>query len=163
MKSQAKVEETVLTSIQSKREINSSIQRRSEIILDYSFAEKRKCDIVRSLNIPATTLSKWIKRWKSYESDRSEWYRNYQEGVYSQKEYIDFIKSIFKDKQRPGAPVTFAEETKEKIVALAATDPRSLGLPFSRWSEELLLKELKRRKIVKSISTSHIGRILKKT
>lgn len=163
MKSQAEYEELFLSDFQSKREISSSLQRRSEIILQYIFAGKRKCDIVRCLNMPATTLSKWIKRWKSHESNRSEWYANYRDEMYSKKEYIDLVKSIFRDKQRPGAPASFTEVTKEKIVALAATDPRSLDLPFSRWSEVLLQKELKKRKIVKSISTSHIGRILKKT
>lgn len=163
MKSQAEFEELFLSDFQSKREISSSLQRRSKIVLQYIFAKKRKCDIVRYLNIPATTVSKWIKRWKSYESSRSEWYANYIDGIYLKKEYIDLLKSVFRDKQRSGAPASFTEVTKEKIVALAATDPRSLNLPFSRWSEVLLQKELKKRKIVRSISTSHIGRILKKT
>lgn len=163
MKNQFELERSILLGLQSKREISNSLQNRSNIVLNYEFKGMRKIDIKAKYGFAATTIDRWLHRWEFYESDRKKWYKMNKAEKIDRTDYIDLLYSIFKDSVRPGTPVSFDEKTKEKIVALAVTDPVSLGLPFTRWSEVLLQKELVKRKIVKSISTSHIGRILKKS
>lgn len=163
MEQQSKKEEEILLGLQSKREIKRSLQKRSKIVLKYTYKRVRKNILAEDLGCALTTINRWIDRWSMYDSDRLIWYREYKGKEITEKEYIELLSGLFKDSVRTGKPSTFDEETKEKIVALAVSSPESLGLPFTRWSEALLQLELIERKIVKSISTSHIGRILKKS
>lgn len=163
MKNQRTTEEFLLSGLQSKREIKSSLQKRSNIVLQYHYQCSSKTALKEKSGYAMTTINRWLSRWSSYESARLEWYIDYQSKSIKLQEYKKLLIGIFKDSARSGKPATFDEETKEKIVSLAISNPASLGLPFTRWSEVLLQKELLNRKIVKSISTSHIGRILKKS
>ena len=157
------LEKEVLLSLQTKRSIEVSLLTRSAIVLYHEFMGKRKTDIKSELSCAATTINRWVDRWKSYESLRTKWFTLYKDQIIDKKAYRDLLLSIFSDSIRTGTPCKFSDTTIEKIVALASTDPISLGLPFTRWSEKLLQIELVNRKIVKSISTSQIGRFLKKT
>ena len=111
----------------------------------------------------STTLNRWIQRWDERKEDREKWLEWYTLKEIKKREYRSFLLSILQDAPRPGTPPKFTDKTIEKIVGLATSDPGKLGLPFSKWSEELLKKELIKRKIVKTISTSQIGRFLKRS
>ena len=157
------LEKEVLLSFQTKRSIDVSLLNRSSIVLQHEFMGKRKTDIKSELSCAATTINRWLNRWEAYKSVRIIWFTLYNDRAINKKAYSDLLVSLFADSTRTGTPCKFDEMTVEKIMALASIDPTSLGLPFSRWSEKLLQVELINRKIVKSISTSQIGRILKKT
>ena len=163
MKLQKDFEEEVLTGLSMKREISVSLQRRAKIIDLYYHKDKRKSSIKREISITMTSVLRWLSRWSSKEEIRNEWYTWYVEGEIKETEYSDLLLSLLRDSPRTGKPKKFKEGQVEKIVGLATTDPISLGLPFSRWSEALLKLELEKRGIVESISTAQIGRFLKKS
>lgn len=77
------------------------------------------------------------------------------------KEDEAFIISILSDGHRSGTPPKFSASIKEQLVGLTISNPRKLGLPFDRWSHELLSQEAVRRGIVESISSSQGGDFLK--
>lgn len=163
MKLQKDLEEEVLISLLLKREISVSLKRRAKIIEFYYHNDKKKSFIKREISITMTSVLRWLSRWSLKEESRSEWYNWYKEGEIKRNEYTELLLSLLRDSPRTGKPKKFKDDQVEKIVGLATTDPISLGLPFSRWSEALLKVELENRGIVESISTAQIGRFLKKS
>ena len=81
-------------------------------------------------------------------------------------EKINILKSsiveLLSDISRPGAPPTFTDEQIAKIISLSCESPENSGIPISHWTTKTLTKEVISRKIVNSISPSHIGRLLKR-
>ncbi|MGB1217861.1 MAG: helix-turn-helix domain-containing protein, partial [Saprospiraceae bacterium] len=153
----------VLESMSRKREISVSLQVRGRVVDLYYHKGKRKFEIEKEVSLSMMSILKWLSRWLSEEESRKKWYLWYKEEEITLNEYRELLLSLLKDKPRSGKPKKFTDMEIEKIVALAVTDPTSLGLPFSRWSESLLKVELINRKIVESISTAQIGRFLKRT
>jgi transposase len=60
-----------------------------------------------------------------------------------------------------GRPPAVDEATRQKVVAMAKTDPRALGLPFSTWSLVKLTAHLAREKIT-TVGREAIRQILRK-
>ncbi len=60
----------------------------------------------------------------------------------------------------PGRPVTFTSDQRQRIINIATTDPRALGLHFSRWSLQRLRRYLIEQNIVRHISVETIRQIL---
>jgi putative transposase len=125
---------------------------------EYGWNKKK---IAESHHVGRAVVYQWLKRWEDSGEQRQIWQKAYQDTQISRREYEKYLTSIFRDAPRSGTPRKFDETTIEKIISMAASDPQSLGLPFSRWSEVLLQKELIKRKVVKSISSSQVGRFLK--
>jgi putative transposase len=163
MITQNEIESQILASLKSKREIPASLKKRGVLVFFYCYKLKKKSEILKSEQIPATTLNRWLKKWEINGENRLMWFEWYESKEITEQEYSSLLLSILKDAPRTGSPAKFEEKTIEKIVALAASDPQTLGLPYSKWSEELLKRELIKRKIVKTISTSQIGRFLKRS
>lgn len=64
------------------------------------------------------------------------------------------------DLPRAGTPATLTPEEVCSIVAMACEPPEDSGIPITHWTRNDLAQEALRRKIVKRISLSSIGRIL---
>ena len=60
-----------------------------------------------------------------------------------------------------GAKPRFSEEQRSRIVALAETKPRELGLNFTCWTLHKLAEQACKRRIVDRISHEYIRQILK--
>jgi transposase len=60
-----------------------------------------------------------------------------------------------------GAKPRFSEEQKARIIALAASRPRELGLSFSTWTLHRIAEQARREQIVDRISHEYIRQILK--
>lgn len=60
----------------------------------------------------------------------------------------------------PGRPVVFSPGQRQQIAEIAATNPRTLGLRFSRWSLQNLRRYLIENKVVKHISVETVRQIL---
>lgn len=60
-----------------------------------------------------------------------------------------------------GAKPRFSEEQKARIIALAASRPRELGLGFSTWTLHRIAEQATRQQIVDRISHEYIRQILK--
>jgi transposase len=50
------------------------------------------------------------------------------------------------DEPRPGRPATYTPEQVGEVIALAITDPRTLGLPFASWTLDRLQAYLNEEK-----------------
>jgi len=72
------------------------------------------------------------------------------------------VAARLSDAPRCGAPATFTPEVICQIMALACTDPETLDVPISHWSQSELARQSVARGIVKSISHGSVGRFLKK-
>lgn len=155
------IEHSVLKRLKGKREIEAGVQKRVSIVLAYCQSGRNKKKIAEDHHVGRGVVYQWLDRWAEHGEQREIWHKAYECGQVSLGEYEKYLISIFRDAARSGTPRSFDEGTVEKIVSLAASNPESLGLPFSRWSEALLQRELIKRKIVSSISTSQIGRFLK--
>ena len=64
------------------------------------------------------------------------------------------------DAARSGRPPTFSVEQLTHVYAIACEDPRDSNRPISHWTNRELADELVKRKIVESISSRHVGRLL---
>ncbi|MGQ9684018.1 MAG: helix-turn-helix domain-containing protein [Anaerolineae bacterium] len=59
-----------------------------------------------------------------------------------------------------GAKPRFSDEQKKKIIALAQTRPRELGLNFTKWTLHRLAEQAEKQKIVDRISHEYVRQIL---
>jgi transposase len=96
-------------------------------------------EISRTVNLHPINVRKWIHRFS----------KNGVEGLRSGKS--------------PGRPRLFTAEQRQRIIGVATVDPRSLGLPFSRWSLQRLRRYLIEQNIVSHISVETIRQILQTT
>jgi transposase len=67
---------------------------------------------------------------------------------------------MLKPHWKPGGNWKFTDEEKAKLVSLATSQPKNLGLPFQEWSLRSLKKEAEKRGIVDSISKEWLRIIL---
>lgn len=65
------------------------------------------------------------------------------------------------DAPTPGRKRSYSDEQADKIVEIALTEPRSLGLQFTRWSLHRLTRYLIDIGVVKTISHDTVWRILR--
>jgi hypothetical protein len=71
------------------------------------------------------------------------------------------VAARLSDAPRCGAPATFTPEVICQIMALACTDPETLDVLISHWSQSELARQSVARGIVKSISHGPVGRFKK--
>ena len=67
---------------------------------------------------------------------------------------------MLKPHWKPGGNWKFTDEQKQKLVSLATSQPKNLGLPFQEWSLRSLKREAEKRGIVDSISKEWLRIIL---
>jgi transposase len=94
-------------------------------------------EISREVDLHPINVRKWIHRFN-------------EEGI-----------NGLRSGKSPGRPPIFTDEQRTRIVQVAQTDPRDLGLPFSQWSLQRLRKYLVRKGIVDQISVETIRQILR--
>jgi transposase len=93
-------------------------------------------EISEEVHLHPINVRKWIHRFNRYGLD----------GLRSGKS--------------PGRPPIFNEEQRNEIVGIANTNPRLLGLHYSRWSLQRLRRYLIDHDIVDHISVETIRQIL---
>ena len=78
----------------------------------------------------------------------------------TRKRYIDEgLEATLEEKPRSGQPKKYRDKHEAEIIALACTNsPKG----YKRWSLELMTKELKKRKDMKTINKESIRLVLKK-
>ena len=137
----AEEERNLLRKISRKHKERQSIVRRAKIILraDEGCQYQR---IAQELGINEQSVTIWIKRWLERE--------------------MDPIEERLKDLPRPGTPDTFSPEQWCRLIALSCESPSEYGLPITDWTHRELAREAVKLGIVESISSSHLGRMLKK-
>ena len=150
----------ILKEIGFQRSVSKRLLERTGVVLKYDLC-KNKNKVSRQLNCSIKLVNTWLKRWSINLSHRNKLYKIWKINLLTEKEYKAELILILTDKPRSGSPCKFTENDRNKIIALASESPEKIGLPFTHWSLELLRSELINRKIVFSISTSHLARLLK--
>lgn len=105
-------------------------------IIMLSAAGKRVPEISQEVRMHPINVRKWIHRFNEMGLD----------GLRSGKS--------------PGRPPVFTEEQRAEIVKIARTNPRALGLHYSRWSLQRLRRYLIEHKVVDHISVETIRQIV---
>ena len=105
-------------------------------IIMLSAAGKRVPEISEEVNLHPINVRKWIHRFNEMGVD----------GLRSGKS--------------PGRPPVFSEEQRLRICDIANTNPRLLGMHYSRWSLQRLRRYLVDRRVVDHISVETIRQIL---
>ena len=99
-------------------------------------------ETARKLGIWRKTAGHWRRRWRDADATAG-------------------VAARLSDAPRPGAPAKFTPEMICQIVALACTNPETLDIPISQWSQSELARQSVARGIVDSISHGSVGRFLK--
>lgn len=63
------------------------------------------------------------------------------------------------DKPRPGRRLTYSEEQRGQMIAVARTQPQKLGLPFGHWTLDRLVAYLRPHYQI-GISRAQLARVL---
>lgn len=105
-------------------------------IIMLSAAGKRVPEISEEVHLHPINVRKWIHRFNRYGL----------EGLRSGKS--------------PGRPPVFTDGQRNRIIAIANTNPRLLGLHYSRWSLQRLRRYLIEQDIVDHISVETIRQIV---
>lgn len=105
-------------------------------IVQLSARGKRVPEISELVNLHPINVRKWIHRFN--------------------KSGLDGLRSG----KSPGRPPLFSEEQRKQISSIATSDPRSLGLHFSRWSLQRLRRYLIEKKVVERISVETVRQIV---
>jgi putative transposase len=71
------------------------------------------------------------------------------------------VDDLLSDLPRPGCPCTFTAEQVTQILAVACEPPSESDRPVTHWTPRELADEVKKRRIVASISPRQVGRFLK--
>ena len=108
---------------------------------------KSNSAIVRKLDVNMSTVQRWRKRWVQSQGIKLE--------DLSAEERLE-------DMPRPGKPPTITADQRCQIEALACEEPEGSGRPISQWTGREIADEITKRKIVKSISSRHAARLLKR-
>lgn len=116
--------------------------RRAKIILLVNGGMTHR-EVGKKLDIREASVSIWVKRWLETADEND-------------------IKVRLSDMPRTGTPPKFSLEQINKIIAIACENPGFYDLPITHWTHTELSKIVIKLNIVKSISPSHIGYLLKK-
>jgi transposase len=99
-------------------------------------------EIAQKLSTRNNTVSTWTARWKEM-ADKP-------------------VEDRLQDLPRPGAPDKFTPEQLCQIIAIACEKPQDHGRPVTHWTHWELAEVVIEKGIVDSISSSHLGVLLKK-
>ena len=114
---------------------------RAKIILRAAAGESHE-EISRALGITKETSRLWRNRWLELRDVEMS------------------VQERLEDAARSGKPATFTIEQLTQLYSLACDPPQKYGRPISHWTPRELADELIEQKIVESISTRHVGRLL---
>jgi transposase len=112
--------------------------------------------VARALGITDKTVRRWRSRWnESFEA---------LVALESKRKDAAFgrdLEEVLSDAPRSGAPPTVSPEAVCQIIALACEHPAFSGRPITTWTGRELADECIKRKILPSISVSHVNHLLR--
>src|SRR5437867_10887442 len=130
--------------------------RRTKILLalETGFTQ---CHVMRQMHLNRGTVQMWCRRWCALAPKLAQ--METEEG--SDKALTTMMVGALADHPRAGTPATFTAEQIVQIVAVACEDPADSGRPGSHWTPREVAEEVRKRRIVETISTRSVGRFLK--
>ncbi len=143
-----------LQEIKSSRVSPQRLVQRAAIIL-LAFERKLNIEISSQLGIGQRQVGLWRLRWQqSFDALVAIECRE-NDAVFRRA-----IEDVLSDAPRTGSKGKFSAEQVTLIVALACEPPSQSGRPIDNWTRRELTDEIVLRKIVPSISISHVGNLL---
>ncbi len=130
-----------LEQIVKNRKTAQQIVRRARIILLADDGIKHQ-DIAEQLGVNLNVITHWTKRWVDKEND--------------------LVGTRLQDAPGRGRRATITPPQVCELIALACESPEDHGRPITHWTHRELAAEAISKGIVKTISASQVGRILKK-
>ena len=118
--------------------LDTRMAQRARVILLSSEERYRVPEIADMIGLGSDKVRKWIHRFN-------------KEGM----------QGLYTRPYKPGPPPKFDVETRRKIVRVAQTPPRQLGLLFSTWTLHNLKRYLAQAGVVDHISHETLRKILK--
>ena len=144
----------ILKEFAAARTVQVDVSQRSKIVL-LAFERKLNEDIAKSVDLNRNQVGQWRNRWKDAFHDLVAVECN--EGINALRESI---VELLSDRQRSGRPPSITSEQRAQVVSVACEPPSKSGLPISKWTSEELTRELIRRDIFESVSSSSVRRWL---
>jgi len=103
------------------------------------------------------TVRKWRRRWL----EAQETLAAAEAGHAGAPSLRQALHTLLDDVPRGGRPPTFTPEQLTHLIALACTEPTTVGREGTHWTPRELAEELQRQGMVDTISPRHVGRFLK--
>jgi len=129
-----------------RHQVGQQMALRARIVLSAAEGLKNK-EIAQTYHVTLDTVRLWRNRWVNLQDisldDLS-------------------IEDRLQDAPRPGAPARITADQRCQIEALACEKPEGSDRPITHWTAREIADELKKRKIVDSISPRHAARLLKR-
>lgn len=144
------------------REPKKAFLDRLSIINLHLQGDKTLYSIKEILKIDWATANKWVVAWNENIAITEDIEKALEVNEIKESLAIKHLKLILSDKSRSGRKPKFTEAEIKSILALYATKPEDINLPFSHWTCSLLAEESINRGLVESISRKHVWTILKK-
>lgn len=112
--------------------------------------------IADQVSLNRCDVGKWRRRWQATEDQLAEVEQQ------EPKKLAQAVRETLRDAPRAGCGGKFTAEQVTRILALACEDPALSNRPITHWTHAELHDEILKRKIVPSISLSHVGTLLRK-
>ena len=144
----------ILQRIANAKTAQARLIQRAKIIL-LAFQGELNTDIAEQVDLSRAHVGKWRRRWKqSWDALIAI------ECNATTAELRRAIKAVLTDPPRAGAPHQFAAEQVTQVLAIACESPALSQRSIVFWTPREIADEAILRKVVTSISTSHVGRLL---
>jgi putative transposase len=145
----------ILQDLMLRRSTAQGLAQRVQIILE-AVAGCSKSEQARRLGVDWRTVSLWRERWL-LNAPRLQAAEQEKEG----RDLEGVVLEVLQDAPRPGAPGKFSAEQVAQLIAVACEPPSESQREVSHWTPVVLADEMKKRKIIDSISPRQVGRPLK--
>jgi len=142
----SEIERQGLEKMIKRHQVGQQTALRARIVLAAARGETNE-EIAQVNKITSETVRLWRNRW-----------------VKLQDISLDdlSLEDRLADAPRPGAPARITADQRCRIEALACEKPEGSGRPITHWTAREIADELKKRKIVETISPRHAARLLKR-
>ena len=145
----------ILTQWTTSRNASATIISRARIVL-LAYQKYTNQEIGVRLGLCAKTVGLWRRRWR--DSFAALLRMQFEE---TDAAYRRAIIECLSDAPRRGSPGKFTAEQIVGLIGIACEPPEKSGRPVTRWTGNELADEAQKRKLVDSISSSHVNRILR--
>jgi len=147
---------TILTGLQRRRMLATSIALRARIIL-LAHQRLQNSQIAELVDVERHCVGRWRKRWQdSFDAILAIQMNESQAAL--ERAIIDTLR----DAHRSGSPGRFSAEQMVQLISIACENPRDSNRPVEDWTGPELADELQKRSVVDSISVSWVNEFLRR-
>lgn len=150
-------QEAILQGIIRRAKSPQNLVKRVKIVLAGQTFGRRNQQIAQELGVNYQTVQTWRSRWQEAGGSLAV-----VEAEGDEAELENHIVQVLSDEPRSGTPPTFTAEQICQIVAVACQSPQLCERPITEWTPRELADEVIKRKIVVTISSTQVGRFLKR-